>query len=380
MIILCAISLSSWLYILFGRAAFWRVTQSELCEAPSLRGQTHVVAIVPARNEAAVIGRAIQSLLKQQLDPKLRVIVVDDASEDGTGAAAREAAGAVGELENLTVLKGQPLLSGWTGKLWALSQGVELALALNPDYLLFTDADIVHGPGSVQSLVNTAVRYRCDLASVMVKLACESFAEKALIPAFVFFFLQLYPPAWIKSRTRKTAGAAGGCLLIRPQALARIGGLSAIRDAVIDDCTLAKAVKRAGGQIWMGLTAGTSSIRSYQGFFDIGRMISRTAFSQLNHSVLLLIGTVVALLTVYVVPVAAVFEHKPGSMALGGAAWMAMTLCYAPTIRFYKQSWLWSLALPAIAVFYIGATLHSAIRYWTGKGGQWKGRLQDARL
>ena len=379
MIILSTLSLAIWIYILLGRGAFWRVGESEIHDIASTNTRASVVAIIPARNEAPVIGRAVRSLLQQQLDPKLQVIVVDDASEDGTSAAALSAAKNMGELQRLTVLEGKPLIAGWTGKLWALSRGVEHALALHPDYLLLTDADIVHGQGSVEALVNFAQCSGCDLASLMVKLACESFAEKTLIPAFVFFFLQLYPPAWTSSRRRKTAAAAGGCMLIRPQALARIGGLATIRHAVIDDCTLAKAVKRSGGQIWMGLTGHTYSIRSYGAFSEIGQMISRTAFSQLNHSALLLVGTVLAMSIVYVLPVFALLSSKPFLMVVGGAAYMLMTACYAPAVRFYKQSLLWAVALPAIAVFYTGATITSAIRYWTGKGGKWKGRLQDAR-
>ncbi len=379
MIFLSTLSLTIWVYILLGRGFFWRVREKESHNADSTKTRAFVAAIVPARNEAAVIGRGVQSLLQQQLDPKLQLIVVDDASEDGTSAAALSAASEICESERLTVLKGEPLTAGWTGKLWALSQGVEHALTLHPDYLLFTDADIVHGQGSVKDLVSCAQSNGCDLASLMVKLACESFAEKALIPAFVFFFLQLYPPAWTSSRRRKTAGAAGGCILIRPEALARIGGLAAIGHAVIDDCTLAKAVKRSGGHIWMGLTARAYSIRSYGTFSEIGQMISRTAFSQLNHSALLLVGTVSAMAITYVLPVVALLTGKPLLMAVGGAAWMLMAASYSPTVRFYKQTPLWSLALPAIAVFYTGATITSAIRYWTGKGGKWKGRLQDVR-
>lgn len=379
MVFLSALSLAISVYILLGRGFFWRVRDSELLEAASSNARANVVAIVPARNEAAVIGRAVQSLLRQQIEPKLHVIVVDDASEDETNAEAFKTAREIGKSQGLTVLKGSPLASGWTGKLWALSQGVEHALTLHPDYLLFTDADIVHGHGSVEALVSVAQSNGCDLASLMVKLACESFAERALIPAFVFFFLQLYPPAWTSSRQRKTAGAAGGCILIRPQALARIGGLAAIRHAVIDDCTLAKAVKRTGGHIWMGVTARTYSIRSYGAFSEIGQMISRTAFSQLHHSALLLLGTVIAMAVTYVLPVVALCTGKPLLMAIGGAAWMLMAASYVPAVRFYKQSLLSSFALPAIAVFYTGATITSAIRYWTGKGGKWKGRLQDVR-
>ncbi len=379
MVILAALSLAIWVYVLAGRGAFWKLHKSVMHEGSSTSIQARVVAIVPARNEAAVIGRAVQSLLRQQIDPKLRVIVVDDASEDDTSMLVSSAAEEIGELANLTVLRGKPLMAGWTGKLWALSQGVDHALDLQPDYLLFTDADILHHPSSVPQLMSFADNDAYDLASLMVKLACVSFAEKALIPAFVFFFLQLYPPAWTSSRLRKTAGAAGGCILIRPQALARIGGLAAIRNAVIDDCALAKAVKRTGGQIWMGLTARTCSIRSYGTFSEIGQMISRTAFNQLNHSTLLLAATVVALALTYVIPVAAICTRKPIAVALGGAAWILMSLCYAPTLKFYKQSRCWCLALPLIAVFYAGATILSAVRFWAGKGGRWKGRLQDAR-
>ncbi len=231
-----------------------------------LNQEKHVVAIVPARNEAEVIGEAVESLLNQDFEPGLRLIVVNDNSTDETVAVAKAAGERTGQAQRLTILAGEPLAPGWTGKLWALSQGVEQALTFNPDYLLFTDADIRHQRQTVLRLVEIAESQHCDLASFMVKLTCESFAEKALIPAFVFFFLQLYPPEWIASPKKRTAGAAGGCVLIRPQALARIGGLQAIRAAIIDDCTLARAVKRSGGRTWMGLTDETRSIRSYGSF------------------------------------------------------------------------------------------------------------------
>ena len=353
-----ALSLLIWLYLLSGRGGFWRIKPVDQ-SAPALRKR--VVAVVPAREEADVIGEAIASLL-----PQVPVILVDDASSDGTTEAAQTAAHG----GPLTIVKGAPLPPGWTGKLWAIAQGTEEALKQQPDYLLFTDADIRHHPESVAELVAKAEADQLDLASYMVRLSTGNFAEKALIPAFVYFFLQLYPPAW-------TDGAAGGCLLLRPSALERIGGHAAIRGQVIDDCALARAVKSSGGRIWMGLTARTQSIRPYKSLGEIGRMISRSAFNQLRHSVWLLAGTLSGLLLTYVVPVAALFSGNVLAATLGGAAWLLMSISYAPMIRFYRLPLIWAAVLPAIALFYAGATLHSAVQYWRGKGGTWKGRIQD---
>jgi hopene-associated glycosyltransferase HpnB len=212
----------------------------------------------------------------------------------------------------------------------------------------------------------------------MVHLSTSSFAEKALIPAFVYFFLQLYPPQWIASAGHQTAGAAGGCILIKPEALARIGGHAAIRGQIIDDCSLARAVKASGGRIWMGLTAQTKSLRPYRGFGEIGRMISRSAFNQLRHSTWLLAGTLLALAITYVLPLAALFSGRATAVIAGAVAWLVMSMSYAPMIRFYRLPLLWAFSLPLIAIFYAGATLHSAVQYWRGKGGVWKGRVQDA--
>jgi hopene-associated glycosyltransferase HpnB len=187
----------------------------------------------------------------------------------------------------------------------------------------------------------------------------------------------LYPPAWILSSKRKTAGAAGGCILIRPEALRRIGGISAIRNQVIDDCALARAVKRKGGRVWLGLTRSTVSIRSYGSFAEIGRMIARTAFNQLQHSPLLLVGTVLGLFFTYLLPPILVLTRQPRLVSVGGAAWLLMSASYLPMVRFYKRSPLWSMALPGIALFYTGATVYSAFRYWRKRGGEWKGRIQD---
>ncbi len=316
-----------------------------------------------------MIGRCLASLLQQNVT----VIVVDDGSTDNTAEVAR-AAGA-----DVIVLQGQPLPPGWTGKLWALSQGVAHAETLAPDYLLLTDADIQHGPNSVAELVSIAEARRCDLASYMVKLSCDTPAENALIPAFVFFFLMLYPPQWIASQTFKTAAAAGGCILIRPAALQRIGGLAAIRSEVIDDCALARAVKRSGGPIWMGLTAFTRSIRPYGSSAEIGQMISRTAFNQLHHSFLLLMGTLSALFFIFLFPPILLLTGHLVPALLGAAAWLLMSISYLPMVRFYHRSPLWAVCLPGVALFYAGATVHSALQYWRGSGGEWKGRVQDVR-
>ena len=212
----------------------------------------------------------------------------------------------------------------------------------------------------------------------MVKLECRTLAERALIPAFVFFFLKLYPPSWISTRDRNTAGAAGGCMLIRPAALERIGGIAAIRGELIDDCALARAVKQ-GGNIWMGLTDETSSIRAYATFGEIRRMISRTAFTQLHHSTLLLAGTIIAMAVIYLAPPLLILTGDRVAAACGIAAWILMMIAYLPTLRFYRRSPAWALALPLIAVFYMIATVDSAIHYWSGRGGFWKGRAQDTR-
>lgn len=379
LVVLAAIPVLIWIYLLFGRGGFWRVSKLlrpyGLPRAPGKR----VVAVVPARNEAETIGRAITSLLGQEIEPALRVVLVDDASSDETAGVARAAAERLNAQERLIVLSGQPLEPGWTGKLWALAQGIDSAETFAPDYLLFTDADIVHAKAGVAGLVAVAESYHCELASYMVRLATETFAENALIPAFVFFFLTLYPPAWIANPKAITAGAAGGCILIRPEALKRIGGIQAISGEVIDDCALARAIKRNGARIWMGLTDEASSIRSYGTFGEIGHMISRTAFNQLRHSAALLVATVLGLLITYVLPIALLFSGRRTPTLLGLAAWLLMSVAYAPMVSFYGRSLLWSFALPVIAVFYISATIHSAVNYWRGKGGEWKGRAQDVK-
>lgn len=349
--------LLAWCWLLLFRGRFWL----RFPHVPRQRGAGRVIAVIPARDEEATIAAAVESLAGQVE----RVIVVDDHSRDGTAAAAR-AAGA-------QVVAAGALPVGWTGKLWAVSEGLRAAGAYGPEFVLLTDADIVHGAGSVARLLGLASSR--DLVSVMARLRCESWAERLLIPAFVFFFFKLYPPAWVADPRRRTAGAAGGCMLVRAAALARIGGVKSIRRAIIDDCALARAVKRSGGAVWLGVDESTVSLRVYHGPEPVWRMISRTAFAQLRHSPALLALTLAGMGVLYVAPPALAFT---GSV-FGAAAWALMCAAYIPMLRLYRRSPLWAPLLPAAALFYGAATVDSALRYWLGRGGQWKGRSQDLR-
>ena len=378
--LVAALPLLIWLYLLLARGGFWRISPPAAQLPPQSGAAKTIVAVIPARDEAAGIGETVKSILQQSYAGSIHIIVVDDGSVDGTASAAAEAAASLGASARLTVITGAPLRAGWTGKLWAMSHGVAAAAALDPDYLLFTDADIHHDPGNIGALVANAETHGRDLVSYMVELPVATFAEKCLIPAFVFFFLQLYPPSWIASPRSKMAGAAGGCMLMRPQALAAIGGLEAIRSQLIDDCALARATKAAGGSIWLGLTRTARSTRGYASFTQIARMISRSAFNQLHHSYLLLTATIIGLGLTYVLPPLLLLSGNPISIALGAGAWALMCIGYAPMVRFYRLTPLWSLCLPAIALFYAAATIHSALQYLLRRGGSWKGRVQDAPL
>ena len=365
-----------WIYLLIARGGFWRVAARK--ESPTGKASPkQVVVVIPARNEAACIGAVVTSLAEQAFSGSIEVIVVDDGSTDGTAQVAVAAARLSGFAARLTVLNGTTLPGGWTGKLWALSQGVAAAARLEPDYLLFTDADIWHAPDSIASLVANAEAHGRDLVSHMVRLSVATPAERLLIPAFVFFFFMLYPPSWVHSQRFKTAAAAGGCILIRPRMLARIGGLENIRARIIDDCGLAQAVKGAGGRIWLGLASETRSLRRYESLAEIGAMISRTAFSQLRHSYGLLLLTLLGLCVTYLLPALLLFTHDPVLVALGMLGLLLMSLCYLPMVHFYGLAFAWCLGLPVIALFYLGCVIHSAVQYARGRGGKWKGRLQD---
>lgn len=377
--LVAAASLGIWLYLFLGRGGFWRVRPHLATTANNPERAARIVAIVPARDEASVVGEAVCSLLEQRLLIPMHVVLVDDGSSDGTANIAAESARDINAAHRLTVLSGKPLPGGWTGKLWAVSQGIEAARQLEADYLLLTDADIRHDPDSIGRLLAISQAGGFDLASYMVKLSVASFAEKFTIPAFVYFFFQLYPPRWIATPKSRTAGAAGGCMLIRPEALERAGGIAAIRNALIDDCALADAVKRTGSNVWLGLTDKSHSIRSYGGFRGVGQMISRSAFHQLHHSTLLLILTVTGLAITYLAPPFLLLTGRPLPMLLGGVAWALMIISNVPMVRFYEQNPLWALSLPLVGIFYAGCTIHSAVRYWTGAGGQWKGRAQDTK-
>ena len=377
--VLAAVPLLIWIYLLGAHGGFWRVSKSLARLNTQAPAPASVVAVIPARDEADVIADTVQSLLNQRSDGSLYVVVVDDASSDGTADAARAAARALGCTDRLTVVGGQPLPPGWTGKLWAMSQGVVVALERQPDFLLLTDADIHHDAENLASLVGIARAAPCDMVSFMVRLSVATPAERALIPAFVYFFFMLYPPQATASRRSRTAGAAGGCMLVRPQALARIGGIASIRSELIDDCALALAIKRSGGAVRLALTNTAHSTRLYGSFAEVGRMISRSAFYQLQHSWLLLAGTIMGLGVIFVLPLLLLLSREPWCRTVGAAAWLLMTASYLPMVRFYRRNWLWSLALPAMATFYAGATLHSAWRYLARRGGNWKGRVQDLR-
>ncbi|HEY5347198.1 MAG TPA: glycosyltransferase [Rhizomicrobium sp.] len=362
------IPLAIWLYLIFGRDFFWLCRERDDRADFALGEFPSIVAVVPARNEADVIAKSIASLLAQDYPGAFRVILVDDQSDDGTGAIARALNDA-----RLTVLTGAPRPPGWTGKLWAMKQGADQAGA--PDYLWFTDADIAHSSDNLRNLMARARGTGAVLVSLMAKLHCRAAAEHFLIPAFVFFFDMLYPFRAVNDPARKIAAAAGGCMLARREALEAAGGIAAIQNEIIDDCALARAMKKEG-PIWLGLTNRAQSLRPYEHISDIRQMVSRSAYAQLGYSPLLLAGTLLGLaLVFFAAPAVAMF----GWGISQGAAWMAwllMAISFQPMLRFYRLSPLWGLALPIIAGFYAVFTLESAIQHGRGRGGMWKGRAQ----
>ena len=369
-----AVALGIWIYLAAWRGGFWCAGERD-GGGPSPAHWPDVIAVIPARDEAAGVGRAIGSLLRQDYPGAFSIILVDDESADGTANVARHAAEAAGRSDQLTILPGAALPSGWTGKLWAMKQGVERAEMAAPEFLLLTDADIVYAPDTLRNLVSQALKERLALFSLMAKLRCESLAERALIPAFIFFFQMLYPFAWVNDRRHTTAAAAGGCMLARREALQAAGGLEAIRGSLIDDCAMARILKKQG-PIRLGLTERVTSIRPYPTFDEIRRMVVRSAYAQLRYSLLLLAVAVAGLTVVFAVPVlAALFGHNAAQI-FGLLAWVIMAVAFQPTLRFYGLSPLWGPILPAIALAYMAFTLESAYQNLRGQGGLWKGRMQ----
>ena len=379
---LAATALGVWIYLIVGRGGFWRTAERDtaLAQASGREMETgwpDVMAIIPARDEALVVGETVGSLLRQSYPGRLMVTLIDDQSADGTADSARAAAAAAGVADRLVVLRGTDLPRGWTGKLWAMRQGVAFTEARpdQPDFLLFTDADVAYAPGTVERLVAGAAARGTMLTSLMVKLRCESLAERLLIPAFIFFFQKLYPFGWVNDPGRRTAAAAGGCMLVRREALKAAGGLEAISDALIDDCALGALLKRQG-PIWLGLTEDVRSVRAYPAFGDIRRMVARSAYAELRYSPLRLAGAVLGMAVTYLAPPLLALFADGIAQVLGAVAWALMVVSYLPMLRFYGLSPLWALALPAVAAIYMAFTVDSAVQHWQGRGGAWKGRLQ----
>ena len=374
------IPLAVWLYMLLGRDMFWLFRERDSDKSlPAPAVWPSVVAVVPARDEADVIARSLGSLIGQNYPGDFHIILVDDQSDDGTAIAAR----ALGS-ERVTVLAGAARPPGWTGKLWAMNQGLEAARKINgpakePEFIWFTDADIAHAPDNLARLVSRAEKDGLALTSQMAKLSAVTMVEHFLIPAFVFFFAMLYPFGAVNNPRRPVAAAAGGCMLARRAVLETVGGIEAIRRHIIDDVNLGRLMK-AHGPIWLGLSARAVSLRPYEHLAGIRRMVARSAYAELNYSVLRLIGTLAGLVLVYLAPPATALFAWGISQLAGWAACVIMVVMMQPILRFYRLSPLWGLALPFIAAFYAWFTFDSALQYWRGKGGMWKGRAQaDAR-
>lgn len=369
-------SLVAWLWLLLGQGFFWR-TDVRLPPRRDPEDWPYVCVVVPARDEAAVLPESLPSLLAQDYPGRAEIFLIDDNSTDGTGDLARDLAEHHGGLPLTVSSPGEPP-TGWTGKLWAVRHGITLARGRTPEFLLLTDADIAHHPDSLRRLVAAARSGGYDLVSQMARLRAESIWERLIVPAFVYFFAQLYPFRRIAVRGSRTAAAAGGCVLLRTEAAARARVPDAIRQAVIDDVALARAVKRDGGHIWLGLAESVHSVRPYPHLHDLWHMISRSAYAQLLHNPLLLTGTVLGLTLVYLVPPAALLmglvTADPWAAAMGGAAWALMTTTYLPMLRYYAQPlWLAPL-LPFTAFLYLLMTVDSAVRHYRGHGAAWKGR------
>lgn len=360
---LLLLSFAIWLYLAFFHGRFWDSTPELSPASPILPPDVDI--IIPARDEVETIGPVIASLVAQDYPGHFRVILVDDNSTDGTAAAA-------GTHERLTILTGQAKPAGWSGKLWALSQGVAASTA---PVILFADADITHDPRHLATLTAKMEADRLEMVSEMVRLNCTSLPEKFLIPAFIYFFQMLYPFAKVNERNSRVAAGAGGTVLIRREALEKIGGLEAMKTALIDDVTLASEVKKIAGPVYLGHSGLADSIRPYPRAKDIWDMIARTAFTQLRYSALILLGTIIGLALVWLVfPIATLFSGAHWQAAFGLAIWAIAALTYFPTLDRYKVPRVYAIALPGIALFYMAATIGSAVNYWCGTGAKWKDR------
>ena len=396
LLVLSGLSLFIWLFLMIFWGNFWLCDQkldpgdldTDLAEWPS------VTAIIPARDEAESIGQTVHSLLSQDYPGTFSVVLVDDQSSDGTADIAKAAAANLND-ERLTVLTNTPLPEGWSGKLWAVNTGQNYVLDKPdaPDYVLLTDADIIHPQDNLKTLITKAVKDDRQLVSLMVQLRCQTFWEQLLIPAFIFFFQKLYPFPWANNPKRKLAAAAGGCILLQSQALKDAGGIASVKDALIDDCSLAASIKHAPkqqvppskdwGRIWLGLSTQTKSLRVYDSLETVWTMVARTAFTQLGYSTLLLMGSVVGMFLVYLWPPLALLTGlvigQPTVAMMGGLTWLLMAIAFTPTIRLYRLNLLWAFALPVISFLYTLMTIDSALRHWRGVGGAWKGRVYPAK-
>ncbi|GGY11850.1 glycosyltransferase [Streptomyces hiroshimensis] len=370
-------SLAAWVWLLLGQGFFWRTDVRLPGRTPPTEWPP-VAIVVPARDEAEVLPSSLPSLLAQDYPGRAEIFLVDDGSSDGTGDLARALAAEHGGLPLTVASPGEPG-PGWTGKLWAVRHGMALARArTDAEYLLLTDADIAHAPDSLRELVSAARSGGLDLVSQMARLRVATAWERLIVPAFVYFFAQLYPFRWINRPGARTTAAAGGCVLLRREAAERAGVPDSIRQAVIDDVTLSKAVRRTGGRIWLGLADRVDSVRPYPRLGQLWRMVSRSAYAQLRHNLLLLAGTVAGLAVVYLAPpvavVAGALTGETLPLAAGAAAWAVMTGTYMPMLRYYRQPLLLAPLLPFTALLYLLMTVDSAVQHYRGRGAAWKGR------
>lgn len=378
LVLISAAALIAWSYLLIFHGRFWLASERLDPAATPRAAWPSVVAVIPARDEAASIGPVVRAHMASDYPGEFAVIVVDDESSDGTAAIARAAAGA----RRLDVVPARPLEVGWSGKLNAVASGIEAASHIHPrpEYLLLCDADIVFAPAALGRLVAKAETEDLALVSLMSRLDARGFWGALLIPAFIFFFQKLYPFPSVNDPASRVAAAAGGCMLVNRAALARAGGVEAIRGALIDDCALARLMKRAGGRIWIGLARDEArSLRDNRQYRSIHSMVARSAFTQLNRSWMLLLGCIAGMALLYLAPAAIALSYPmhgdrlAAMMAL--SAFLMMSLAYFPTARLYGLPPAATFALPVAAMLYVGMTIDSALAHLRGRGGMWKGRV-----